>query len=77
MRNLRTTLRTRTASMADFDRLPPPLRAWLAAAALPWSARSASRIWHKALRETRSEQAALARLHAVEAQSLRRDRLTG
>ncbi|MFC2969079.1 DUF6525 family protein [Acidimangrovimonas pyrenivorans] len=36
--------------MAAYDRLPPPLRAWLAQAVLPWSARSASRAWASALR---------------------------
>jgi hypothetical protein len=75
MRNLRTTLKTRSATMADFDRLPPQLRAWLAGALLPWSTRAARKIWQRALTETRSEAAALARLHAAEARTLARERI--
>jgi hypothetical protein len=77
MRNLRTALKTRPSTMADYDRQPPPLRAWLAGAVLPWSARSASRIWLRALRETGCPSAALSRLQAAEARSLQRDRFTG
>jgi hypothetical protein len=58
--------------MAEFDRLPPALRQWLHQAALPWSARSAGRIWEQALRETGCEQAARARLERVQEVSLRR-----
>lgn len=57
--------------MAAHDRLPPTLRRWLIHAALPWSARSALRLWQRALRETGSESAALARLAAAEAATLR------
>jgi hypothetical protein len=77
MRNLRTTLKTRSATMDDFDRLPPKLRGWLADAALPWSTRAARRIWQRALAETRSEAAALARLRAAEARTLARERIRG
>lgn len=59
--------------MRDHDRLPPELRQWAIHAALPWSARSLVRVWNKALRETGSTAAALARLSAVEAQTLARD----
>jgi len=74
-RNLRTALPTRRAAMSDFDRLPAPLRSWLRHAVLPWSARSARRIWSRALAETGSEAAALARLDLAEARTLSRDRL--
>lgn len=50
--NTRTTLKRRSRSgnpMAAYDRLPPELRAWLAEAALPWSAHSALRLWRKSL----------------------------
>lgn len=60
--------------MAEYDRLPPGLRRWLASAALPWSARSAARIWQRALRETGSEAVALARLTAAEARSLAQEK---
>ena len=71
-RNLSTALpqRWRPGGMAAFDRLPPPLRAWLAQAALPWSPASALRIW----RAAPDPAAALARLAAVEAATLARDR---
>lgn len=76
-RNLVTRLPRRRRSgdgMAAFDGLPPVLRGWIAGAALPWSAESVARIWTRALRETRSEAAALARLEAVQAATLRKDR---
>ncbi|KPP93101.1 MAG: hypothetical protein HLUCCA08_10915 [Rhodobacteraceae bacterium HLUCCA08] len=52
MRNLSTRLPRRRRAvdpMRAFDRLPAPLRRWAARAALPWSARSLQRAWHKAL----------------------------
>ena len=60
-------------AMARFDRLPPDLRAWLCAAALPWSARFAARIWTRALAETGRPEAALARLTQAEARALARE----
>jgi hypothetical protein len=75
-RNVRTTLRRRRREgdpMAAYDRLPPPVRAWLAGARLPWSPRSAARAFAAALRETRDPQAALAALDALEARRLARD----
>lgn len=68
--NCRSTLgrrRVARSPMADFDRLPPAARRWLAAAVLPWSARSVARVWHKALHESGGdENAALAYLDRVE-----------
>jgi len=77
-RNLRAgTARWRAGdAMREFDALPPPLRAWLREAALPWSAKSALRIWQKARREG-GTQAALRRLAAVEAGTLAREGLAG
>ncbi len=75
--NLRTGLpRKRRAGrpMAEYDQLPPPLRAWLAGAALPWSPRSAKRLWRDALRKTGGDQQqALALLSAAEQRRLDRD----
>lgn len=47
-----TGLRLRRRSgcpLADYDRLPADLRAWLADALLPWSPRSAARAFARAL----------------------------
>ncbi|MBT9247249.1 hypothetical protein KM031_08215 [Gemmobacter fulvus] len=63
----------RGSPMARHDQLPAPLRHWLAHAALPWSLRSILPLWQKALRDTGCETAALARLSAAEAATLRRD----
>lgn len=63
----------KTNPMSVHDRLPPELRIWLAGAALPWSATSALRIWHRALRESGCPKAALDRLHRAEAKTLARD----
>ena len=61
--------------MAEFDRLSPELRRWLTQAALPWSPRSALRAWQRALAQSRAPQDALARLDALQAARLARDRL--
>ncbi len=62
-------------TMAEFDRLPAVLRRWLAEAALPWSPRSALRAWQRALSRSQGTQDALARLDALQAARLARDRL--
>ncbi len=59
--------------MAAYDRLPRDLRAWLAEAALPWSAASVLRLWQKALQETGCPTAARARLARAEAKTLARE----
>ncbi|SIO00154.1 hypothetical protein SAMN05444722_0071 [Rhodovulum sp. ES.010] len=66
--------RSRTNPMAAHDRLPPPARAWVAQAVLPWSATSVARIWHKALAETGCENEALNRLSAAERATLAREK---
>jgi hypothetical protein len=75
--NLRTGLplrRREGCSMAAYDRLPAPLRRWLAGAALPWSPASALRLWQRALARGEAPEAALAR---AEARTLARDRGRG
>ncbi|WP_087213347.1 DUF6525 family protein [Yoonia vestfoldensis] len=71
-RNLATTLRgkPRPDPMRDYDALPPPLRQWLATARLPWSPRSARRIWSK---HGGDATAALASLDRAERATLARD----
>jgi len=75
-RNLSTSLRrrTRTGAMAAHDALPAVLRAWAAAAALPWSAISLRRAWSAALASEAGNRArALRRLDMIEARALARD----
>ncbi len=73
LRNARTSLRRRGGSMSAHDALPAALRQWLHQAALPWSARSALRLWKRAMAETGDPQAARARLARAEARLLARD----
>lgn len=71
-----TTLRRRRRAidpMSVYDGLPPPLRQWLAGAALPWSPLSYKRIWEKARKDGLSEDAALARMARAEQKTLARD----
>ena len=66
--------RARARAMAEYDALPAPLRLWLAGARLQWSPRSARRAWRRALwRSLGREQAALARMDALEAAALARE----
>lgn len=69
--NLATSLRCRGRSnaLADYDRLPAAARAWLAQAALPWSAASVRRLWQ----DGASPGASLDRLAACEARLLAKD----
>lgn len=73
MRNLQSPLSRpgRRRGMAEYDRLPPALRRWLATAVLPWSPRSALRIWRAA--GSGDVDRALARLAAAEAATLARE----
>lgn len=74
-RNLASSLPRRgDLPMHRFDGLPAPLRRWLHHAALPWSASSALRIWHRAITDSRGDEgAALAALTRAEARTLARD----
>lgn len=71
--NTRTRLRRQPGRMADHDRLPGHLRAWVAAAPLPFSADSVLRIWTRALRQTGDVAAARAVLEARAAALIARD----
>ena len=75
MRNLSTGLRRRAGSMRAHDALPPGLRVWLHQAALPWSARSALKLWTRAMAQTGDPRAARDRLDRAEARMLARDAL--
>lgn len=60
--------------MAEFDALPPRLRAWLAGARLPWSPRSVRRAFARAIEAAGGDVArAIAALDALEARALARD----
>lgn len=62
--------------MAEYDRLPPVLRHWLAQAALPWSPTSARRAWRKAMRRALwREKVALRLMDEIEAERLAQDAL--
>lgn len=57
--------------MVEYDRLPADLRAWLAAAALPWSPRSVARAFALALAQApRDRAAALAALDRLQERRL-------
>ena len=74
--NLRSTVRRRARPdpMGAYDRLPAPLRAWLARACLPWDPASARRIWDRALAAAQGDPgAALAALDRAERGTLARD----
>ena len=74
MGNLNSGLRRSPSSIRAQDALPVPLRRWLKEAALPWSERSARKLWERALREARGDaQAALARMDRAQARLLARD----
>lgn len=70
--SLRLKCRTENP-MRDYDRLPAKLRAWLAAAALPWRPRSVRRAFDKALAETGDRALALSRLTALQDRLVAKD----
>jgi hypothetical protein len=59
--------------MRDFDRLPPELRAWLAAAVLPWRPRSVRRAFERAVARTRDPARALEELDRLQDRLVARD----
>lgn len=59
--------------MRQYDRLPKPLRVWMAGAVLPWSPASCLRLWHKIRADGASEQECLQRLDRAEARLLARE----
>lgn len=69
--------KARRETMAAFDRLPAPLRTWLADARLPWSPDSARRAWRRAMWKSMGRtKAALAQMDQLEEERLARDALT-
>lgn len=60
--------------MTAFDRLPAPVRQWVAQAALPWSPTSVRRIWSKSRAKGLSAEEALQSLTHAETRALARDR---
>ena len=77
MGNQRTSLglsRATRDNMADYDRLPPALRRWLANAKLQWSPASARRAWRRALWKSWGREAAALRImDALEDAKLEQD----
>ncbi len=59
--------------MRTYDALPPPLRGWLAQAALPWSPASCRRIWQRERARGESVEAILAKLDHAQATTLARE----
>jgi len=59
--------------MQDFDRLPPELRAWLAAAVLPWRPRSVRRAFDHAVARTRDRSRALEELDRLQERLVAKD----
>ena len=59
--------------MREFDRLPAELRAWLAAAVLPWRPRSVRRAFERAVARTRDKSRALEELDRLQDRLIARD----
>jgi hypothetical protein len=59
--------------MQEYDRLPTQLRAWLAAAVLPWRPRSVRRAFDRAVARTQDPTRALEELDRLQAKLLARD----
>ena len=75
-RNRVTSLKRRQRCedpMREYDRLPEPLRAWLATALLPWRPRSVRRAYDTAAARTGDAVAALAELDRMQARLIAKD----
>lgn len=59
--------------MREFDRLPQELRAWVAAADLPWRPRSVRRSFERALEETGNVDRALEELDRLQDRLIAKD----
>jgi hypothetical protein len=60
--------------LSEYDDLPAPLREWLAQAAMPWSPRSALRIWRRVLRRSGGDvRRAQQEMSRIEAERLAED----
>ena len=65
--------RRNTDPMRDYDRLPPDLRAWLAAAILPWRPQSVRAAFERALARSRDKALALRELDRLQQRLVARD----
>ena len=65
--------RRREDPMREYDQLPETLRAWLAAAVLPWRPRSVQRAFDAAYAKTRDTSRALDELDALQARLVAKD----
>ncbi len=75
-RNIKTGLGRRQSPMAQFDRLPPDLRQWLATAILPWSVHSVLRHWNAAMQTANGDTYhARTLMTQIEARCIARDAL--
>jgi hypothetical protein len=59
--------------MREFDRLPKELRIWLAAADLPWRAKSVRRSYDRALSQTGDRKKALEELDRLQQRLVAKD----
>ena len=75
-RNPLAAARDRKRVMADYDHLPPALRAWLAEARLQWEPTSAHRAWRRGLWKGLGRTSrAIAHMNALEEAAIARDGL--
>ncbi|SLN46560.1 DUF6525 family protein [Pseudooctadecabacter jejudonensis] len=71
----RTRLKSRASGdpMLGYDRLPAPLRLWMAHAKRPWSAKTVARSYDRALQRTGDAALALAELDALQDRLIAKD----
>ncbi|WP_298494768.1 DUF6525 family protein [uncultured Maritimibacter sp.] len=65
--------RSRAHPMQVYDRLPAPVRRWLAQAQMPWSPEACQRIYVRARRKGETIDEVLARLDRAERRTLERE----
>ena len=70
--SLKTTRRARNP-MGEYDRLSPPLRAWVARAMLPWRAATVQRAYDKALVRVGDPDQALKELDRLQRNQVAKD----
>ena len=62
-------------NLSDFDCLPKNLRQWLCNASLPWSAKSAQRIYNRVLIDTGNTYLAIEELNKMQKKHLKKYKL--
>lgn len=67
--------RSRAHPMQVYDRLPAPVRRWLAEAQMPWSPEACKRIYTRARRRGETIDEVLARLDRAELRTLEREQV--